>query len=604
MRIEKKNLALFISLFLSVIMGTFIWEFISLPFTAPGIIGEYSINSFNSANDISRYILFIGLPISIYIIFQFFFQKFTINDFKFILNESEKINLKTEKSQYIIFIILIIFIIIDFLSVDFPIHKIDSFHEGQRLSSSYKSLIDNSLWTGSYLTTGVFHEIFGLKIIWKIFGYESIGLARFVDIFSVLIMKLLLSIFAFLITKFLNLNNFYKNIFFIFNSFIFLSLLDYNIASVDQISYREIPIILILILFIIFLINKNFHNIILIILGSVSVLSVLWGVDRGLVSNIIIMSICIYLFLIKENKKLFILILSLLFFWLLFYILAGNEFDYFISNTYSILKEMNYVHGIIHPTPFSDDPNSYRATKTLISIIICLLISIDLFFKTSKKFSISFKIALLMLAVIAFLSYIYALGRSDGPHIKNSFGYPIIFFSIYFSYLIIYKIFNKNFDLLKSYNYLILILFLIIFSNIFLDIKPKNVKNYNERFVKYSNLPDNFYLNKDEIFFINKAKKIVNNRDCIQLFSNDAAFIYLLRTKSCTKFYLVWSASSIVKQKELIKELKKNQIIIANGPKDNWDMPLSEKLFLVNDHIIKNYSTDTIIKEWSILTPK
>ena len=603
MRIEKKSLALFISLLLSVIFGTFIWEFISLPFTDPGIIGEYSLNNFNSTNDIFRYIVFIGLPIFIYVIFQFLFQKFSISNLKLILNENEKFNFKTGKSLHILFIILIVLIFIDFLSVDFPIHKIDSFHEGQRLSSSYKSLMDNSLWSGSYLTTGVFHEIFGLKIIWKIFGHESIGLARFVDIFLVFVMKLLLIVFTFLITKFLNLNNFYKNIFFIFNSFIFLSLLNYNIASVDQISYREIPVILTTILFIIFLTNKSFNNLILIILASISVLSVLWGVDRGLVTNIIIISICIFLFLIKDNKKLFLLFFSSLFFWLLFYVLAGNEFDYFISNTYSILKEMNYVHGIIHPTPFSEDPNSYRASKTLISIIICLLVSIDLFFKISNKFSISFKTALFMLALISFLSYIYALGRSDGPHIKSAFGYPIIFFSIYFSYLIIYKISRKNFDLIKPYNYLIITLFLIILSNVFLDIKFSNVKNYNERFKKYSNLPDNFYLNKDEFFFINKAKKIVNNQDCIQLFSNDAAFIYLLRSKSCTKFYLVWSASSIVKQKELIKELKKDQIIIANGPKDNWDMPLSEKLFLVNDYIVENYSIDMTIKEWSILKP-
>ena len=69
---------------------------------------------------------------------------------------------------------------------------------------------------------------------------------------------------------------------------------------------------------------------------------------------------------------------------------------------------MGYIHGLIHPEPFSNELNSSRATKTLISIIIILIISLNLFFKANKSFSIEFKTFLLFLSIVSFLSYIYA----------------------------------------------------------------------------------------------------------------------------------------------------------------------------------------------------
>ena len=107
-------------------------------------------------------------------------------------------------------------------------------------------------------------------------------------------------------------------------------------------------------------------------------------------------------------------------------------------------------------------------------------------------------------------------------------------------------------------------------------------------------------MNKKEINFKQKIEPLIENYSCIQLFSNDAAFYYILRKKSCTKFYFVWSASSLKKQKEFISELTSAQIIIANGPKDYWDIPLSEKIYLVNDFIKKRYSKIDTINFWDI----
>ena len=146
-------------------------------------------------------------------------------------------------------------------------------------------------------------------------------------------------------------------------------------------------------------------------LGLVAVTSMYWSIDRGLVCNLLILSIMFFLILTKRYNDLAILFLSVIFFNLLSFLMLGDEFHYFISNTTSIIKEMGYIHGLIHPEPFSNELNSSRATKTLISIIIILIISLNLFFKENKSFSIEFKTFLLFLSIVSFLSYIYASGK-------------------------------------------------------------------------------------------------------------------------------------------------------------------------------------------------
>ena len=126
----------------------------------------------------------------------------------------------------------------------------------------------------------------------------------------------------------------------------------------------------------------------------------------------------------------------------------------------------------------------------------------------------------------------------------------------------------------------------------------KHVKNFKIIIHKASGLWSRLYY--ENVVF----KKIVNKYDCIHLFTNDAVFLYLLKTKSCTKFYFVWSAGSIEKQKELIANFDKNKMIIANGPKDDWDIPLSKKLFLVKEYIDDNFYKQQTIEKWDILLSK
>jgi hypothetical protein len=599
MKPHKENLIIFISIIFSFFLGTFFWEKINFEFTNPEILGNYTLAKHDAKNDIFRYVFFIFITVFTYISVRFYTDNSILKKiYSFEKNENEDI--KLNKSSVLLLFVVIFFLLLQFFSIEFPDHKIDSYHDGQRLSSAFKSYLDNTLWSGSYVTVGIFYETLSSKIIWILFDNVSIGLSRFAEIFYILLLKIFLIYLSFILTKFLKLNGLYKNFFFLINSLIFLSLSDYNTASTDLISFREIPIIIFFILFI-HLLSSSYQKTILFFISILSVSTLLWSVDRGLVCNLLIFLILLHLITKKDFKNFLVLVFFLTFSWLVSFLIMEHEFKFFLENTISVYKEMNYIHGLIHPTPFSSDDNASRATKTIILISLCMLISLNLIFSTNKYFSNRFKIILFCLSIICFASYLYALGRSDGPHIKNSFGYPVIFLSIYSSYLCLIKISNLNLRNSKLLIYITTIFLLLIFVQ---KLNYNNIINYNERFKIFSNLADTHFMNEDEAMFVAEIAPLIDKFNCIQLFSNDAILNYLLKKKSCTKFYFVWSAASLKKQNEFISELNNADVIISKGQKNNWDMPLSKKMFVAQKYIDDNYYFYKSINKWNILLSK
>ena len=596
----KNQIFIYVLLSICIFITTISWDKIYIPYNELNIIGEYSEKKFHSLNDLLRYLIFISIPITIFFS-QVFFDK----------NKKENLLKNIYDKSYFLFppyrltlffaVFIFLIILFEFLSLEFQIHNLDLLHEGQQLSSAYKYYLDGSLWSGSYVTIGIFYETILNKIVWNLFDVQSIGLKRFTDISLIFIFKTLLIIFCYQISNFFKLNSTFKSIFFIFNSFVFLSTIDYNILSVDNLGAREIPVLLTLMLLIHTLQSKSFNYSIIFIISFLSITSLFWGVDRGLVVNFIILCFLFFLIIRSNYKDASILVISTIFWWLLFYFLLGEEFKFFISNTLSIYKYISYIHGIIHPIPFSDDPNSSRATKTLLLIILSSLLTINLLFNLNKKFNVSFKFFMFFLTLVIIFSYIYVVGRSDGPHIKHIFGYIIIYFSIYFSYFILEflekkEILNK-YKIFNLFPFFLLILFL--YNNF--NFKPENIKKYNSRFSNYINLPDENFLNTKEINFIKETKPIIEKSDCVQLFSHDAALLYLLKKKSCSRFFLIWSVGSPENQKNLVKELEKTSFVISGGIKYNWLKPLPKRLSIVYGYINDNYEKIEEIENWYIL---
>ena len=194
---------LFLSFFiLLILISAVIWDNLNFPLKNDlNIVGFYSIKNKSYLNDIFGYILFISIPTFFFILWIIFVEKIQINK---ILNELKyKKNKKNLLNIEFIFLYIVLgFLFLEFLSIDFPKNRIDYFHEGQRLSAAFNNKINHNLWSGSYITVGLFYEIIGPKIIWKFFGNETIGALRFLDIILILITKIILVILSFIIARF------------------------------------------------------------------------------------------------------------------------------------------------------------------------------------------------------------------------------------------------------------------------------------------------------------------------------------------------------------------------------------------------------------------
>ncbi len=600
MKFQKKYILLFLIFFFSIIFSSFIWSKINFATQRTDIIGEYSLNNYNSLNDILRYLIFISIPtltffISKILIFNISLKNF-FNSFKIIYEK----NINEKPIIYFLFFLLG-YITTEFLSLSFPLHEFDIYHEGQRLSSAYRSLSDGTLWTGSYVTVGIIYETLGSKFIWQIFNKETIGLMRFLDLVYIFITKLLLILLFFEITKTTKLNVKQKLFFFLITTMTSFYLINYNLHSADNLHFREIPILLSLII-----IFKSFNKSSLFLnfsLGFLSLFVFLWSIDRGLVYLILLIFFLFFLLYNKRSNDVYKILIFVFLFWISFYLFNPDEFFAFKANTISVFQELTYVHGIIHPIPFTDTDNSSRATKNIIVILFAIIFSIDFLISKKKFHGNYFRLILFFLSIISFFSYIYALGRSDGPHLKQAFGFPGIFVITVFTYFLIYKISN-----LKNYftNSKIIekIPFIIILCLIVFNPNYTKILNFKERFINYSELGDDKFLNETDKLFVDKASKIFKNEKCIQLFTNDAALLYLLKKRSCTKHYYYWSIGSKKNQLDLISSSNDARYIIVNGSTDYWSLPLEIKYPILQKYINKNFNIINKIGNRSILFKK
>ena len=523
MKFQKKYIFVITLFILSIFICSQLWSFIKFPINRYDIIGEYSLNNYSPLNDVIKYLIFIFIPLAVFLISKKIIFKIPFSNILTGLKIKDESYYSEKKIYFLLF--LIIYLATEFLSLTFSTHPIDIYHEGQRLSSAFKSLLDDSLWSGSYVTIGIIYETIGTKFIWQMFNNESIGLMRFLDIVYILITKILLVVFFFEVTRNIKFNLNYRLIFFLVTSLVGLSLINYNLYSTDNIHFREIPILLSLIV-IIRSLNKS-SLISNLILGLLSVLVFLWSIDRGIVFCLFLIFFFLFLFLNKKFKDILYIVFSVILFWSIFYF-TNNEFNYFIKNTYLVLTELNYVHGIIHPTPFSDEENSWRATKNILTIIFCLIFSMNFMFNKTNEFNYNkFNFILLFLSIICFLSYIYSLGRSDGPHLKQSYGFPAIFLIIVITNYSLFFLSKLNLKLFENFKFFYLMPFIFIIFLIGTKSNFKNIITYNDRFLNYVKFEDSKFLNNGDQLFIKQASKILKNEKCIQLFSNDSSTLFV-----------------------------------------------------------------------------
>jgi len=592
--LKKKFLIGYFLTFLSIIFSKLIWNKLQIPFdNSIEIEGVYFDLKYHQLNDFLRFLVFISIPLTINLIIFLKFKIFQFKNLSFFFLCDLKKNLIYLNKNFLLTIFFLV--VIDLICLELNFSKIDIFHEGQQLTGAFNSIENEGLYRNSNIYVGLFFEVLSGLLTKEIFGNINISSLR---LFNSLMHTITIIVGVFLVWKISNYQNLTKEkkIFFFF----FLSLVLFYLFKSVYFSSRDLPTFLFLIFLILFLFEKKKKY--LFFLTIVCLASFFYSVDRAIFINFTLFFFLIYLFFQKKFKEIILTIIFTLINWVLFYLILGNlEFNLFVQNTIDIYKYSGWIQGIPYPEPFSSEKVSPRATKSLIFIIILGVILIKIFF-TKNNISNNLKSFYFFFYILSLSNFSTALSRSDSPHIKCGESFIIFFLSIFLLLLVLknnLRIFKK-FKLLniKKFNYLKILLFIFLF---FL-ISKANLKNIFDfpRFKNYVLIKDDYFLDEKYKHLINQLNPIILEEDCIQVFTHDAALPYLLKKKTCNKYYMTFMIGTINNQKKFIELLdeKKNLFIVTEGDHFLKNYYTPEKNF----KIINTYIEENFIKKEKILT--
>ena len=178
----------YILLIVSIIICTFLWDKIKIPYDENNLIqGEYFFKKYNPNNEIIRFLIFIFISLGIFLITYLKFNEKTYslhpksNNFFLKKNLS---NLSYDSDVNHITFILIIIISLEFFIIDFNPYlsaPLDRFHEGTQLVPTINYIFKKSLWTSTLYDYGLVANSFGI-LFWKTKDLLTIGSIRFIMI--------------------------------------------------------------------------------------------------------------------------------------------------------------------------------------------------------------------------------------------------------------------------------------------------------------------------------------------------------------------------------------------------------------------------------------
>jgi len=592
------NLALIIFVLLfSTLISTLFWNFIQIPYNENNLIhSDAFIKKINPKTNFLRVFFFFFL-----IIFFFFFLRkyiFRSHNLDYIKQLFKNNSCKKEyflgkkKNNYLnkVTILLFILVALEFVFLDFSklLFSIDIFHDGLFLSPPINYIKSKNLWLSTYFEYGLFGNNLSL-IIWGLLGIATIGSSKLLYLFLIFLNKCCIILIARKITLFLDLEKKQQIFFFIFFSLSCLSLTNYF-----QVATHFSGKMLFFLFFLIFVIY-NIYSPTLIInftIGFFSSISLLWFLDIGIFTNLLILLILILKILEKNTKNIIEILIGVLFSWIFILILFGfSEIHEFFYQFKTSLRIFSYLNFIEFPKPFSDDPHSFRALKLLLFIITNGFFLIYFFFSINKNYSYEFKILQILIYFSSIFFFVGALLRPDSYHLRYSSGLILLLLLLnFFFFFLKKKIFIKKFIniiIFRSEKKILFFLFFLFFSinqfknNEFISLNNNIFKNFEK--ILYTE--DIFFLNfkagssfngrlynsqnqTDDIKFVNYYRNLTKNEKCIQILTDYIAIYYLLKKPSCTQFYSPLLIQNKITELKFINQLMKSEpnFLLLNSP--------------------------------------
>ena len=283
----KKNIP-YIILFFSILFVTLLWDKILIPLNDSYAYGVYKENNYHPINEIIRFIFYIFVPLVLFFVSFKIINKNNCFQIKEIfLYKKSILESEDNKLNNYISVLLILLIILEFLSIDFiGIHKnLDSFHDGVYLSASSNFLIKKGLWTSSFVEYGLIN--FDSAFIWSIFNIKSIGSAKFLKYFYLLLNKVILILILNKVSQNLFRDHNARSIFFLIVSLFSVSLVDYYQFEASEFPSRLFIMLLFQFLFLIILTSNTNSYLTSLIFGIMSPFSILWSLDMGIFINLL-----------------------------------------------------------------------------------------------------------------------------------------------------------------------------------------------------------------------------------------------------------------------------------------------------------------------------
>jgi hypothetical protein len=599
----------YIVFFISILFTTVLWDFISLPFNSEIDInsGSYYDNNHHPQNDLLRFIIFLSLPFLTLIYCLESTSNFFLKNSNEIIFNYQNNKIKFDKKLSNIFYILVLAVILEFFFLDFEniTHQIDIFHEGLWLTASQNSNITKNFWQSSYIGRGFFGN-FHPYFLWKFIGFDSIGITRFFNLLIILLNKILLLVIALRLTNSSNLEIDDKIKFYLLLSLTFLSFTSYG----DPIFFiRSFLLLVFIVLLLNYFILKEYKVYYLIPIGLLSSFSMLWYIDIGIYINSIILFLSFFLILRLEFKNFLILLAFIILGWFLTYLsFSKAELIQFTENTILIFSTLEYIHGLIFPTPFLS--LDARSTKTLILFLATGFFIIMGINKVSKNQQIFF-MTLCILFTISIIYFKYGLSRSDSGHIRIASGFLYLaFFPIIYFNILKYLSRSQNVILNTLKNNINYILILILVTSLIFNKKYENKNIYNlvkskNSIIKLINYSDEKFISKDYIDLLNYYSVLTKEDKCVMIFTNEVAIPYFLKKNSCSKYYLMFTAEPLKIQKEIVQDLDKSDLsfIIYKSDIDNYG-DNGKKLDFVNKYIQAKYEFFEKFNHWQIYKKK
>ena len=607
---KLKNFKIFLGVILSILVATLLWDKILITYNNPGnVVGVYSELKLSPHNNLFRFLFFTLFPITVFtILFNYYHDKKLLN-LKDIFDNNSLPLIDNNKTIFYLLFLSIFFITINFFSSEFPLQKIDIFHEGLALSHGLNSKITGNLWSDSFIQNSLFSEFINPQLAWLISKSENIGSIRVNHIFLRLLTELILILFIYHLIKILNFKKNYMALSFLILGILSIYLNQKLTENFYPVRYRDIPIFIFLIASLKLITNSDRKIFYSFFVGNITVISIFWSLDKGIYINASLFFLLMFFLIQKEYIKFYSVTISTILGWLFFYLFLGNiEFINFLYNSLHVIKNQDLLNGLVHPTPFFFEKNEHsaRGTKNFIIIILNGIMLSYIIFSRKIDLSNSTKAFLFFFFIIAFINYKGGISRADGYHMKQSI-FPNLVLFISLLLVFIQKYLNKDILLNKDFHFTKLVLFISFVLNISL-LNTNNLKqifSFNKNYKEYVALEDNYFLNDD---YKNLVKKLESyNLSCIQLFSYDSGLPYFLRTKSCTKYNFIYILSSNEVQNDFISELdiKKPKIILSNKSyPSNIIISPHLRFRLVSNYIEKNYKVKEKFKEWIIFEIK